>query len=160
MKIKKSEVLNINAVLNSLTGAYNPKVKYWLAKNKKLLAGEVASLEEAEKSNSELYNAYDKELGEIVRDCIEMGVDGRPVKQGSGYRLKEDKVEFYRTETKRLSELHAVGIAEREVELKLYEALLSETVEVGVYQLNSDDVPEEINQARYDVIFDLIKGDE
>lgn len=157
MLFKKHEVLSINDVLNSLKGAYSPRVKYWISKNKKILSTEVKSLEEARESNSTDFKEFSKSQSDLLRECLEFGADDQPVAQGHGYKLLPGKAEHYKAEAKRLEEKHSMGLSERKKEIEVYNALLDEETEVDVYLLDNSEIPDSIDQASYDVLFPLIK---
>jgi hypothetical protein len=157
MLLKKYEILSINDVLNDLKGAYNPKVKYWISKNKRVLSSEVKSLEEAKESSSEDFKEFSKEQTELLKSCVEYDKDGQPVMQGQGYKIASDRIEPYREGTKALEELHLVGLEERRKEIEALNIILQEEIEIDAYLLDSSEIPESIDQSTYDILFPLIK---
>jgi nucleoid-associated protein YejK len=155
--LKKYEILSINDVLNNLKGAYSPKVKYWISKNKKILADEVKSLESAKESESEDFKAFSKEQTELLKSCIEYDKDGQPVLVGTGYKIASDRIEQYKEGMKALEELHSVGLEERRTEIDALNLLLQEETDIDAYLLDSAEIPESIDQSTYDILFPLIK---
>jgi len=156
-KFKKVEILDINNVLNSLNGAYKIKFKYALKKNKDILKKEVEAIEEVRKTNCKRFEEFEQKRTELLKCSIEFNDYGSPVMSGPNmYRLKDDKKDEYNEKMKQLTEEYKDALDEREKELKAFSEFLNEEIEIDVFKFNNEDVPEEITQEQYDIIFKLI----
>lgn len=160
VKLTRRELMNIMSVLNSLNGSYSVKMKYAIKKNKDLLKNEVEAVEEASQTNSKRYKEYDEkrmkkieEYAERENGKIKLLPDNRSVK------IKEDKLDDFNAAILLLQEEYKEGIEEREKEVKEFDNFIKEEIEVEVFKISNDIIPNDISQGAYEVLFPLIKDE-
>lgn len=156
--LKRKTVLNVYDILSGLKGSYNQKFKYALKKNKDILKSEVDALEEAKKTNCARFEEFEQKQTEKLRECVEFDENGQPVYMGpERIKIRDDKAEEFKAAMLLLEETYKDALLEREKELKEYNELLEGEIELEIHNFNNDDIPVELDQDKYDIIFPLIQ---
>ena len=136
IKINRNGIMNLNSVLDSLKDKCSPIMKYAIKINKSILKEEVEAIREAYKSNIERYNEFEPKRFELYDE------------KG---KLKEGKS----NDLKVLEEEYKGAIEDRKEETDEFMKLLLEEIEVEIYQVSNDLIPN-LSQEDYDKIFPMI----
>lgn len=136
IKINRNDLMSLNNVLDSLKDEFYPIMKYAIKINKSILKNEVEAIREAYKSNIERYNEFETKRYELFDE------------KG---KIKEGK----NNELKALEEEYKDALEERKKETNEFMKLLLEEIEIEIYQVSNDLIPN-LSQEDYDKIFPMI----
>lgn len=136
IKINRNDLMSLNNVLDSLKDEFYPIMKYAIKINKSILKNEVEAIREAYKSNSERYNEFETKRYELFDE------KGK-IKEGKSNDLKA------------LEEEYKDALEERKEETNEFMKLLLEEIEIEIYQVSNDLIPN-LSQEDYDKIFPMI----
>lgn len=136
IKINRNDLINLNNVLDSLKDEFYPIMKYAVKINKSILKNEIEAIREAYKSNIERYNEFETKRYELFDE------------KG---KIKEGK----NNELKALEEEYKDALEERKKETNEFMKLLLEEIEIEIYQVSNDLIPN-LSQEDYDKIFPMI----
>lgn len=156
MKVKKSELIVIWNVLNSLNGKEYSKIfSYGIIRNKKLIKDEVESLEEA-KTPSQEYLDYDRKRMLLCEKFADKNDNGHPIITKGQYVITE-KLEEMKKEMKVLVEENKQILDDFEKKSQEFVKILEEEVEIDFYKMDFDVFPETIDPSLLEVLEILIK---
>lgn len=156
--MKRSDLLKSYDILSTLKGAYSPSFKYALKKNKDILKLEFDALEEAKKTNCPKFEEYEQKQTEKLKECIEYDENGNPVYVGTNrLKIRDEKVEEFKAAMMLMEEVYKDAFKERAEEVKKYEELLKSEIEIEIHGFINNEIPVEIDQDKYDIIFPFIQ---
>ncbi len=153
MKIKRNEILSLWDVLCSFNGQAGVKFCYAVAKNKRLLQGEVESIYEANPDTSEDFRSEKKK---ILDKYAEKDNKKKPIYIDKGNGVSEPKVKP-EDRLKAIREIEELKNEKFKDKSDQYDKLLREEVEINLHQISLDQFPDNISQHKMDVLFCLIK---
>jgi len=143
------DVYNLYSALVSkeMTELKGVKFSYAMAKNTRLLKGEVESIDEMRKKES---GEFDKERFELVKTYAEKDEQGNPVVKNNQYRLADTKT--FTEELEKLREKFEIKAKEEN-----FKKFMKEEIEVELFTVKQENIPEQISKGMSDAIFDLIE---
>lgn len=157
IKLTRRELTKIVEVLNSLDGLYSVKMKYAIKKNKDLLKSEVDAVNEALNTNSKRFKEFEEKRMKIVAECAEKeNGQFKFLPDGKSVTIKNDKIEYFTKSITVLREEYKEGLEERDNELKDFNNFIKEEVEIEVFKISNDIIPNDISQSAYETLFPLI----
>ena len=154
MKVKRTELTKLLQGINSinLTGV---KFNYALLKNKKKISEELEILKTVIKPNEEL-EKFENERVEVCKKYCEKDKEGKEViKQGKFAGLENNK--DFETAIDKLKETYKETLDKKTAQIKEYEKLLIEEVEIDIHQVVLNDVPKEITTKQLESIIEIVK---
>jgi hypothetical protein len=158
-KLTKLDILKINAVLISMNGKYDNKLKYAIKRNKDILFSHVKSIRESYDTKIERYNEYQlkaEKLLEIYADRDENGTI-KQVENNPGYvSLDPKRIEEFKKDSALLENEYKDTIEARNIEVKNYEQLLKEEIEISIYKFSNNLIPIDLDQKNYEILFPLL----
>lgn len=158
IKLTRDELTKIVEVLNSLDGLYSVKMKYAIKKNKDLLKSEVDAVNEALNTNSKRFKEFEEKRMKKVEECVERLENGRFkfLPDGKNVIIRDDKQEYFKNAMLELQKEYKDGLEERDNELKDFNNFINEEVEIEVFKISNDIIPNDISQKAYETLFPLI----
>jgi hypothetical protein len=159
IKVARDHLYSINNVLEGMKGIYSSKLKYAIKRNKDHIKGEIDAITEGSKTNVKGFEEYEAKRTEKLKVCLEFDSEGKPVidpLRPNSFKLKEDKVEEFNSFMNLLNDKHKEDINNRNKEIEEFNIFLKETVEIEVYKISNDLIPEDLDQNSYEVLFPLI----
>jgi len=162
VKIKRIEIINIVNVLSSMKGSYNNKLKYAIKRNKDSLTKIYENIQEESKTKVEKFADYEKERIEIISNYAMRDESNNIVLQDrNSVKIQEDKLDEFNIKMRELAEKHNETLkAKFEEEKRFNNVYLQEEIEVNLYKIENDVIPNDIEQEKYEILFTLIKDKE
>lgn len=155
ISVKKGEILSINRTLDGLADG-GIRFKYFVSRNKGLLSGEVESINAAIESKIPKFKEYLDARTEILKESIEFDDKGQPVTIHGNYQIKKEKADEFKSKMVGLEAEYKDTLTERSKEIEEHNKFLSEQVEIEVYQVQLNDVPDSLSQRDFDILCQLI----
>ena len=154
---KRVEVLNIYTVLTNMKGNYVPKLKYALKRNKDLISKEYDKINESSETKIEKFKEYEDKRIEKIGICAARDEQGRAIQETPNtIKIREDKLEEFKVFIAALNEEYKEALEKRKKEIKDFEKSLEEEIEIEVYKISNDLIPEDLSQEQYEILFPLI----
>jgi len=143
--MKRSELLNFNRALATVGHLKGIKFAYARAKNIKAISPEVESCQEALQP-SKKFSEYDKKRVDVCKEYCNKDGDGNPIiRDGSYVGIEPNENSHFDKEHGKLKEEYSEVIEERKKAVDEYNELLEEEVEIELYMLKLENVPEQIS---------------
>ena len=152
--MKKKDLLALFNSLNSLGSLKGVKFAYAVSRNINKLKSEAESLQKAI-SPMPLFVEFEKERIELAKSHAKKDESGKPQAKEGSFVL-EDPVKF-EAEFDKLKKKHKEAISEREKQEDDFKLLLEEEVEIELYKVKLDDVPEEITAQQLHFVSEIIE---
>jgi len=135
------------------------KFAYAVAKNSKLVGGEIETLQETIKPTEE-YSDFEKERDEIVKKYAVKDKNGgakQESKEVNGqhftfYNIEKDKIDISNKELKELNEKFKEAVDARDIQLKEYAELMEVECNIEVHKIVLDLIPEDITGGTIELI--------
>jgi gas vesicle protein len=157
IKLTKVEVLNISTILSNMKGNYVNKLKYAVKRNKDLIGKEADKIRKDSEPKNVKFNEYEDKRMAKIGECAARDESGRPVQETSNtVKIKEEKLEEFRAFIATLNEEYKEVLEERKKEIEDFQKSLEDEVEVEVYKISNDLIPEDLSQEQYEILFPLI----
>ncbi len=136
-KLTREELVKLNNALAAVGNLSGVKFAYAVAKNREELKPEIKSLQAANEP-SEAFNILDAARVELAKEYAKK-VDGKPVVEGDSY-VMEDQALFDKAFDK-LKAKHKDAVEAREKQMKDFEELLKEVVEIDLHTISPEYAP-------------------
>jgi hypothetical protein len=158
MKITREKLIQVWTILSQLSQVKTTaKGAYGIGRNKRAIESEIKSLEEAQKAviYPDSLNEFHSKRVELCREFADKDADGNPKMTGqsfvmtTGRSLFEEKLIPLREEYK--EPLEAANKIDSE-----FHAFLQEEIEVEVFKIKIDDVPNDISGAELEILGEII----
>lgn len=153
MKITKKGLGDLYQGLLSVSNLTGVKFSYAVARNLSMLKDEMESLKKAISMSKE-FAEYEFKRVELAESCAVIE-DGKPKVVNGEYEIKDE--DFFKTELSKLQEAYKEAIDGRNKQLSELRELLKEEIEVDLYMIPQDIVPEAINTKQMADILPVIK---
>lgn len=159
MKFKKKELFDLYNALHAVGNLSGPRFVYVVARNIIYLKDEVTALQKSLKSD-DAFVEYEKERVELAKSFA-LKKDGQPV------TYKENGMERFTIEDQKgfdvsfadLKIKYKEAIDNRVQQEKDFEAMLDEDVEIFLFELKKEDLPENITADQLSGIICLVAKD-
>lgn len=155
--MKKRELYDLLAGLESVKGLKGVKFAYARAKNKKLVLDEIQLFEESIKP-SDKFLEYNKKRIELCEKYCQKDKENNPIIKNNKYCGLERNNEFEK-EIELLNEESKEVINEKKGLEEEYNKMLMEEIELNFHKILLDDVPIDITGQQLELIMPIIKGD-
>jgi hypothetical protein len=159
MTFKRKDLVNIEAAIRSLIETKEGKKKliFSLVRNKKALEPEVTAIKEAFNTENDGYKKYLEELREVYNQYGAKDEEGNVKLTQTGFVMEEgvDREEV----TEKISileETHKEALESRSKEMEDYQKLLEEEVELELFPIDYESLPDEINPEVVYILDELI----
>lgn len=153
MKITKKDLGDLYQGLLSVDNLTGVKFSYAVARNLSMLKDEMESLKKAISMSKE-FAEYEFKRVELAEDCAVLE-NGKPKVVNGEYEIRDE--EFFKTSLSKLQETYKEAIDGRKKQLSELRELLKEEIEVDLYMIPQDIVPEAINTKQMADILPIIK---
>lgn len=153
MKMTKREVGDFWLALNhrSLGELKGVKFSYGVAKNKIKIRGEINALDKAKEDIESITKDYDEARIDILKEFADKDENGNPETFIDARRVVQFKIVENRSKVEEkveeLQKEHKESIDKQEKEKDIFNGILKEEVEVDVYMISIEDIPEDISVA-------------
>ena len=163
--MKKRDLINIFATINTLGNVIGGKFGYAMAKNLNLIKGEVEALEKAREFTPE-FKEYDAKRIKLAEELATQK-DGKPMKQPSSsnpqmeeYVLSAKAQKEFDKGLEKLKDEYKDAISGMEKRFEDYAKLLEEDIEIAFFphKVNLADVPNTLSVKQMNGIFPLIES--
>ena len=156
MKVKRVELFGLLQALGTLGNLSGVKFAYALIKNKKKIQAELDTLKETVKPSNKLQE-YENKRVELCKQYCEKDKEGKPVIKNNSYSGLDVNVKFD-AEIKKLKEEYKTELDNREKQVKEYNKLLQEKVEIELHKIAVDDLPKDITSKQLESLWLIIDG--
>lgn len=157
MKITKQEALDLYNGLQAVGNLPGAKWAYAVARNINILQPEINSLQKAYAINDKKYQEFNNKREELARKHAKKE-DGKPKKINTGnkqeYILEDTKA--FEKEFKKLKKEYKNAVEKREKQIEEFNEILKEKIEIDLYMINPDYIPEKITPAQVSNIMLII----
>lgn len=152
----KQEILDLYNGLKAVSNLPGARWAYAVAKNMDRLQPEIRALQKAF-AHDEDFAEYESKRRELAKEHA-VKEDGKPktVKVGANEEYLIDDQDKFNKELKKLQKKHEEAVDNREQQIEDFNELLSEEVELDLYMINPDYIPEEITPAQVQAIMAVI----
>jgi len=154
--MNKQDILDLYNGLQAVSNLPGAKWAYAVARNITKLRPEIEALQKAFTAGKEFLD-YNKKRMDLAKKYA-VKVDGKPktIKVGSTEEyLIDDEAKFNR-ELDKLKKKYKKAIEERQKEVDDFNEILKEEIEIDLYMINSDYIPEGITPAQVSAIMPVI----
>jgi hypothetical protein len=158
IKINKNKVIEIFNLLDRLDKSENSiEMKYFIKKNKKNLDNENEILKLLFESNSNRFKEYEEKRIKKIQECAKKE-NGKIslAKDGKSVEIEEDKLNEFNFYIKKLNIEYEDALKEREKELNNLNKFLSQEIEIDILKISNEDIPNNLSQDDYEIIYPLI----
>ena len=152
MKITKEKAVDLFKSLNDVGNLQGVKFAYAVARNISLLNSEVDAIQKAIEAHDD-FRKYDEERVALAKKHA-VKVDGKE-KVEDGQYVVEDQEKF-ETEFKELQEKHKNALDVREKQKNDFKELLKEELEIDLFTIPVEYVPENITPAQMEGILLIV----
>ncbi len=132
----------------------NVRFSYAIAKNDKLIAGEVENLNKSLKTTPE-YQKYDEARIELVKKFSKKDEHGEPIIENNQFVIEDLKK--WATEFKKFNKGYEEVLKKRDKQVEEYNALLDEKTEIKLHMVNENDLPRNITPAQLAGIINIVE---
>ena len=162
INIKRFRLLDIWEVFRELSHNKQDKVgAYYIGKNMKKMEEEVILLTEAARPSKE-YEVFEKAKEKLQKKMAKKNKDGTPMMEvigpGRARFIMENREEF-EIELTKLKEKHKKAIDAEAKGQEEYEALLQTELELGIYPIQYNWIPNKASPAQMLLLDDFIIGE-
>jgi len=158
IKINRNELYNIYEILKVMTGGN--KVKYFVKKNKDYMIKELNLIVNSMKTSVEGIKEYENKAREILNKWVtpdDKGETKATINEDGTVNIKEEYREEYQSFLKELNEKHKDDLDAREEEVVKFNKFMIEEIEIQIYKISNDLIPDELSKENYEIIFPLIR---
>jgi len=159
IKITNQEVVDLNNGLHAVGHLSGVKFAYAVSRNISKLKSEVTALQKGFSLKPD-FEAYENERQPLAEKYA-VKVDGKPQQKVEGgvskFVIKDQRA--FDSKFKTLKKKHKKAIDNREKQLKEFQLLLEEKVEIELYQVMLKDVPEGISAKQMSSILPIVVED-
>lgn len=157
-KIKRQDLVELQRGLveaESLSGA---KFTYAVARNLDILKKEMESIQKVYRAGDD-FMKYEEERIEIGKKHADKNEDGSPKTiEADGFENFDVKdVKAFEKDLDKLQKKYKEVIATREKELADFQKFMEEDVEIDLYTVQSENIPDEINVRIMAAIFPIVE---
>ena len=157
MKLKNKEVLRLNRGFSEVGKLKGAKFAYSVARNAAAIEGFVKALQKCTEP-SEQYTEFDGKRVELARECADKNKDQAPATvkvNGVEEFVIGDREKFNKGIDKLRGE-YGKAIEEFEKQTVDFEGILEEEIEVAIFKVKEEDLPEEITSDQLIFIKEII----
>jgi len=157
MKIKRTEVLQLNNVLLGLSRVQNTQFAYAVVRNKRCIRDIVESLTDARQA-PEGYEEYENQRKKIILEHAQKDLGGDPIMLQNGDVKIEDDAKFEEAYLALRSSFKDVLDLVEQKERDLKELFEGEE-DISHYPINVKFLPKDLNLHEMEALLPLIEGD-
>lgn len=150
----KQELLNLFDALHRVGEYKGAKFAYAVAKNIQILKPEVEAITEAQKPSAE-FEEYDKQRMQLASKFSKKDKNNEPIIINNRFEL--DDREGFETAWEALRVTFKDVLAERDKQMKEYQEFLQEEVEVILYKIKEENLPQDISSGQLTAIFAIVE---
>jgi len=154
MKVKRNELTKLTQAFNNVKDLSGIKFAYAITKNKRKIQQELDTLKEIFKPIAE-YDKYEQDRVKLCNELCDKDENNNPVIKNNQF-VGLEKNEDFNKKVKILQETYKSAIEERENQIKEYNTLMSEEVEIELHKVKLVDVPQNISSKQLESIFVII----
>ena len=158
VEITKEDLLFMYQIFSATKTKVNKNLTYCISYNKKTIESEALSLIDA-MAPSDSYVEFEEKRNSIIDKYVEKdSATGSFIKSvdGKGLKIKKEFVSECKTELKKLEDEYEVLVKQREGDIKQFDNILKETVNIELEFVDWDDIPEDIDQTLMDALLPIV----
>lgn len=152
----KQEALNLFNGLQAVSNLPGAKWAYAVARNIAKLKGEVEALQKAYSADKD-FMTYEKQRLELAQKySVKEKGNPKTVKVGGNEEFLIADKDKFNQKLKKLQKEHKKAIDERQKQVDDFNEILKEKIEIDLYMIDSDYIPEGITPAQVSAIMPII----
>lgn len=153
----KQEVLNLYNGLQAVSNLSGAKWSYAIVKNISKIEQEIKALQKAYAFSDEFAAYEQKRIGLARKHAVKKAGEPQTVRIGNNeeYLIKDEKK--FNVELDKLQKKHQKAVNDRKKQLADFNEILKEKIEIDLYKIDPDLIPEEITPAQLSAIMLVIK---
>ena len=151
--MKKGDLFALNAGLAACGGLKGVKFAYAIAKNTSIVKKEVDIIQEAIKPSKE-FQTYEEKRIQLAMDHAKKDPKGQPIIADNRYVIEDQAV--FDEAIKNLREENKDVIDGQKKSNEEYEEMLKEEIEIELYKIGQDLLPEDITASQVTGIMPII----
>lgn len=152
--MKNKELFSLYSWLEAVSHIGWARFAYWVAKNKKIIAEEIKTLESTNEL-TENYKKFDKERIELCEKFANKDENWEAKIVGKSYDISD--LEGFNSELQKLRETYKSALDEIQKKNEEYEKLLEEKSEVKLFTIKQEIIPECITANQLDPIMEVVE---
>jgi hypothetical protein len=153
--MKRKEIVDLRNALQAVAHYPGIKFAYAVAKNCRLLDGEIADMQKTAQPSKE-FEVYDKERVALCSKWAEKMPNGEPVIRGNQFVIPDEVKAEFDAALLALNETNKAVIDSRQQQAEAFDVFLLEEVEIEVYKVAFEVLPEAITGAELNGIFSTV----
>jgi len=152
--MNKKQLLDFERSLRDVSKLKGVKFAYAVSKNHKALITEIEALKEAEKPSDDFIE-YESKRRSLCEEYSEKDKENNPIILNGNYKII-DSIKF-ETEFKKLHEQNKIVIDNRKKQMKEFNDLLLESVDIKIHKVKIEDLPEDLTAIQINGIEEMIE---
>ena len=159
-KLTRREILNLNAGFRLVANLSGLQFAYTIARNSEQLKSEVRAIQKVAKAEED-YVTYDKDRVELVKKyAVKENGTEKIVGEGENAHYVISNQEDFDKELKELQKKHRKAIDRRIEQEKELDAFLDKEVEVVLFMLKFEDLPQNITPGQLEALSPILAKDD
>lgn len=154
--MKRKELFPLKQALERVSTLKGVKFAYSIAKNLQEVNKEIEAVNKAI-APSEEFIQYEKELINLNEEYAEKTEEGNPKVENNNYVISPKKRGAYEKRIEELKKKHKKVLSERDEQIKEYQALLEENVDITLHKIQEDNLPSDITVEQIHGILQVIE---
>jgi hypothetical protein len=150
----RNDIVQLNGGLISVADLRGVKFSYAVAKNKSIIKAEIEALE-ASVAPSEGFVEFNNKRIAICMDMCAKDDDGQPIIVDGNYTSDDEGAMM--SKVKELQEEYKDVLSDRDDQLKRANSLLEEEIDINLYKVSVEYIPEDITPSQMESIFLIIE---
>ena len=154
--MKRKELFQLKQALERVSTLKGVKFAYSIAKNLQEVNKEIEAVNKAI-APSEEFMKYEKERIKLNEEYAEKTEDGSPKVLNNNYVISPRNRGSYEKRMEDLKNKHKKVLSERDEQIKEYQALLEENVDITLHKIQEDNLPSDITAEQIHGILQVIE---
>ena len=154
--MKRKELFQLKQALESVSTLKGVKFAYSIAKNLQEVNKEIEAVNKAIAPSDE-FMQYEKERIKLNEEYAEKTEDGKPMVENNNYVISPRNRGSYEKRMEELKKKHKKVLSERDEQIKEYQALLEENVDITLHKIQEGNLPSDITAEQISGILPVIE---
>lgn len=152
--MKNKDIIRLHNGLQQVKDLPGVSFAYAVAKNTRIIANDIESLQKALEPSKE-FSEYEEKRLDLAKKYAKKDEKGEPLTENNMF-VMENFAEF-NEQFKALQDLNKDVLDARKKQEEEYLELVEKDVSLELYKIDREDVPKDITGKQFEAIFDIIK---
>lgn len=152
--MKRGELFTLHTLCLELRERASTKLVYAILKNLPKIDAEIEVIKTADQP-TETFMAFDEARVQLCVKFAKKTDDGQPVIVDNTFDIED--MPAFEVAIQELQAVHAEAVKERDAQITEVQRLLSEEVNLDLYQISVDDLPGDLVATQLEVLMPMIK---